>query len=326
MKNFSDRLRRIALSAGFAAKGETGNLKKELDLALDDGMSVSELREILMHVYAYAGFPQALNGINALIAVLDARKEKSLPCPEGTEASVLPADSDKDGIGAEIRERLTGKRPVPAYAKFAPDMDSFLKQHLFCDLFTRGVLTDMERELVTISVIASEPRAEKQLATHLAICRRQGFSEEETAEWQRLMDEYINGRNSEPIFRTGVLNEKNAAYFSGKNYVNPLASSQMRVTNVTFEAGCRNNWHIHHKGGQILLVTEGTGWYQEWGMPARKLVPGDVVDIMPEVKHWHGAAADSRFVHIALSVPAEGASTEWLEPVSGADYEKLAEV
>ncbi|WP_296879963.1 cupin domain-containing protein, partial [Thomasclavelia sp.] len=92
------------------------------------------------------------------------------------------------------------------------------------------------------------------------------------------------------------------------------------VANVTFEPGCRNNWHIHHKGGQILLVTDGKGWYQEWGKPAQELKPGDVVNIAPEVKHWHGAAKDSWFAHIAIEVPAKDASNEWLEPVEDKDY------
>ena len=107
-----------------------------------------------------------------------------------------------------------------------------------------------------------------------------------------------------------------------KVILQPLAES-LPVSHVTFEPGCRNNWHIHHKGGQILLVTDGRGWYQEWGKPARELKPGDTVDIPPEVKHWHGAAKDSWFAHIAISVPAEGASNEWLEPVSDEEYNKL---
>ena len=93
--------------------------------------------------------------------------------------------------------------------------------------------------------------------------------------------------------------------------------------NVTFEPGCRNNWHIHHKGGQILLCTAGRGYYQEWGKEAQELHPGDVVNIPPEVKHWHGAAKDSWFAHLAVEVPAEGASNEWLEVVNEEDYEKL---
>lgn len=95
------------------------------------------------------------------------------------------------------------------------------------------------------------------------------------------------------------------------------------MSNVTFEPRCRNNWHIHNGGGQILICVYGKGWYQEWGKPARRLQPGDVVDIPAGVKHWHGAAADSWFQHVAISVPVEGASTEWLEPVADADYDKL---
>ncbi|MCD8141454.1 MAG: cupin domain-containing protein [Planctomycetaceae bacterium] len=92
---------------------------------------------------------------------------------------------------------------------------------------------------------------------------------------------------------------------------------------VTFEPGCRNNWHIHHRGGQILLVTGGRGWYQEDGKPAQKLQSGDVVTIPEGATHWHGAAKDSWFVHLAVSVPAEEASDEWLEPVSDAQYAAL---
>ena len=93
--------------------------------------------------------------------------------------------------------------------------------------------------------------------------------------------------------------------------------------NVTFEPKCRNNWHIHHKGGQILLVTAGRGWYQAWGEEPRELKAGDVVNIPAEVKHWHGAAKDSWFTHIAIEVPSEGGSNEWLEPVTDEEYNKL---
>ena len=95
------------------------------------------------------------------------------------------------------------------------------------------------------------------------------------------------------------------------------------MSNVTFEPRCRNNWHIHHKGGQILICVGGEGWYQEWDKPARKLHAGDVVNIPAEVKHWHGATADSWFQHIAMAVPADGASNEWLEPVTDEEYNKL---
>ena len=125
------------------------------------------------------------------------------------------------------------------------------------------------------------------------------------------------------VFPVGEKNEAFAQYFVGQSYLNMLSTERVTIGNVTFEPGCRNNWHIHHKGGQILLCTAGRGYYQEWGKEAQELHPGDVVNIPPEVKHWHGAAKDSWFAHLAVEVPAEGASNEWLEVVNEEDYEKL---
>ena len=125
------------------------------------------------------------------------------------------------------------------------------------------------------------------------------------------------------VFPMGEKNEAFAQYFVGQSYLNMLSKERVTIGNVTFEPGCRNNWHIHHKGGQILLCTAGRGYYQEWGKEAQELHPGDVVNIPPEVKHWHGAAKDSWFAHLAVEVPAEGASNEWLEVVNEEDYEKL---
>lgn len=125
------------------------------------------------------------------------------------------------------------------------------------------------------------------------------------------------------VFPMGEKNEAFAQYFTGQSYLNMLTTEQVGIGNVTFEPGCRNNWHIHHGGGQILLCAAGRGYYQEWGKPAQELHPGDVVNIPPEVKHWHGAAPDSWFAHLAVEVPSENGSNEWLEPVSDEEYSKL---
>lgn len=125
-------------------------------------------------------------------------------------------------------------------------------------------------------------------------------------------------------FPAGGENTAYAQYFTGKSYLQMLTkTSKVGVANVTFAPGCRNSWHIHRKGGQILLVLAGEGWYQEYGKPAQALKAGDTVEIPPEVKHWHGAAKDSWFAHLAVEIPAEGAKNEWLEPVSDADYNEL---
>lgn len=130
------------------------------------------------------------------------------------------------------------------------------------------------------------------------------------------------------VFGTGVANTGYAQCFTGESFLNPLTNPKESVflANVTFEPGCRNNWHIHHAlkgGGQILVCTAGEGWYQEEGKEAVSLVPGTVITIPAEVKHWHGAKKDSWFSHIAVEVPGEECSNEWCEPVSDEEYNKL---
>ncbi|WP_033165277.1 cupin domain-containing protein [Clostridium sp. KNHs205] len=133
----------------------------------------------------------------------------------------------------------------------------------------------------------------------------------------------VNVNNPSIFPAGGQLLETFSKFFIGQAYLQPLTSKGGPIANVTFEPGCRNNWHIHHKGGQILLVTGGRGWYQEWGQEPKELHPGEVIDIPPEVKHWHGAAKDSWFSHLAVEVTAEGSSNEWLEPVDDEAYGKL---
>lgn len=128
------------------------------------------------------------------------------------------------------------------------------------------------------------------------------------------------------VFPVGEKNDAFAQYFVGQSYLNMLSTEQVSVGNVTFEPGCRNNWHIHHAekgGGQMLLVTAGEGWYQEFGKEAKKLEPGNVVHIPAGVKHWHGATKDSWFQHLAIEVPGENCKTEWCEPVDNEEYENL---
>lgn len=130
------------------------------------------------------------------------------------------------------------------------------------------------------------------------------------------------------IFGIGNPNETYATYFTGKSYLKSLTESGIGIhlSNVTFEPGCRNNWHIHHAkkgGGQILICIAGEGWYQEEGKPAVSLTPGMVIAIPANVKHWHGAKADTWFSHIALEIPGEETSNEWLEPVKDKEYMSL---
>jgi quercetin dioxygenase-like cupin family protein len=131
------------------------------------------------------------------------------------------------------------------------------------------------------------------------------------------------------MFGTGALNSAFAPYFVGNSYLKAVASADeagVALFNVTFEPGCRNNWHVHHAtqgGGQVLICTAGEGWYQEWGKEPVELTPGTVICIPPETKHWHGAKSDSWFSHLTYEIPGKGTSNEWLEPVDDKHYDAL---
>lgn len=143
----------------------------------------------------------------------------------------------------------------------------------------------------------------------------------------RILDE--NKFNEVNVFGKGQPNTGFARYFIGDSFLNPLTEygkCPVFLANVTFEPGCRNNWHIHHAakgGGQILICTAGEGWYQEEGKEPLSLTPGTVVTIPAEVKHWHGAKKDSWFSHISVEVPGEETRNEWCEPVTDEEYQKL---
>lgn len=128
------------------------------------------------------------------------------------------------------------------------------------------------------------------------------------------------------MFPIGATNDAYAKYFTGQSYISAISTEQVKMYNVTFEPKCRNNWHIHKAktgGGQILIAIGGRGYYQEWGKEPIEMKPGDVINIPPNVKHWHGAAPNSWFSHIAVEVEGTETSNEWLEPVSNEEYTKL---
>lgn len=306
----------IAEAASYAARGNQDGLKRALIKGLDNGVTVNEFKEILVQVYAYCGFPRSLNALTTLMQVTEARDSKD-------DAGALPGAKPTGSAleyGTANQTRLIGAPVSGKLYEFAPAIDEFLKAHLFGDIFARDNVDWQTRELATIAMLASMENTQSQLESHIKIGRHNGLSEAQVAEILAIADQ--TGVD-DVLFGKGGENTAYAKYFIGTSYLQPLTRDGVGISNVTFEPKCRNNWHIHHKGGQILLVVAGRGWYQEWGKPAQELHPGDVVNIPPEVKHWHGAAKDSWFTHIAVAVPAEGASNEWLEEVSDEEYDKL---
>ena len=224
---------------------------------------------------------------------------------------------------------------APKFAELNDDV-------LFGEVWAReDKLSLRDSSIITISALISKGIFDNSLKSHLINGKNNGISKEEMIElithiafyagWPNawavfpLVREVYLDDNSKtcPLFGLGDYNSKYEKYFIGKSYLRPLNVKDINIANVTFEPRCRNNWHIHHKGGQILLCTDGTGWYQEWGKPAQKLNPGDVVYIPPEVKHWHGASSNEWFSHIAIEIPAQNSTNEWCEPVIDDDYNKL---
>lgn len=138
----------------------------------------------------------------------------------------------------------------------------------------------------------------------------------------------MSGSDFEQIFPLGERNDAYAEYFVGQSYLALLADGSVPVSNVTFEPGCRNNWHVHHGdnggGDQVLLCTAGSGWYQVEGEEPVSMIPGTVIRVPAGTKHWHGAKADSWFSHVAFITPGENVSNEWLEPVTDEVYGALS--
>lgn len=319
--NLTVKEKSIVEISAYASAGDLQNLSTAINKALDNKMTINEINEILIQSYAYCGFPRSLNAISTFINVINDRKAKGIKDIQGESPKVLPANANKAQIGETTREQLAGGKTKAAWQTFAPGIEQYLLEHLFADIFARGVLTHQERELATVSFLSVIKGAEPQLNAHINMAKNTGLSGDKlnyAVNYAQFITEYNMG-----VFGRGAENTAYAKYFTGKSYLAPLTDKGIHASNVVFEPGCRNNWHIHHKGGQILLVTGGNGWYQEWGKPARKLKEGDVVNIPAGVKHWHGAARDSFFAHIAIAVPAEGAKNEWLEEVSDAEYSKL---
>jgi len=186
--------------AAFTASGDLEKLKFALEEGLATGLTVNEIKEVLIHLYAYTGFPRSLNGINTFMALMDERKKKGIQDEIGKEASPLPADMNKDEYGARVRAKLSGLETIPppgGYQLFAPVIDTFLKEHLFADIFARDVLDFQCRELVTISVLASMTGTGGQLYFHLGAAMNTGLSEEQMKDFIAVVKSKVGQQEGE---------------------------------------------------------------------------------------------------------------------------------
>ncbi len=256
-------------------------------------------------------------------------------------------------LNVMAQEKIVQTAGRDRLGEFAPKFAELNDDILFGEVWSRNDLLSLrDRSLVTITSLISQGITDSSLGFHLQEAKKNGITRTEIAEiithigfyagWPKawaafrlakeVWAEETTGEDAraafqrEMIFPIGEPNTAYAPYFTGNSYLARISSEQVSIANVTFEPRCRNNWHIHRAtkgGGQMLIGVAGRGWYQEEGEPAREILPGTVIHIPAGVKHWHGAAADSWFAHLAVEIPGENTSNEWLEPVTDQAYDKL---
>ncbi len=256
-------------------------------------------------------------------------------------------------LNVMAQKKITQTAGRTQLGEFAPEFARLNDDILFGEVWSRNHLLSLrDRSLVTLTSLISQGITDTSLTYHLQEAKRNGITRTEISEiithiafyagWPKAWAAFRQAKEvwkeetktedaktrfqQEMIFPIGEPNTAYARYFKGNSYLARVSGEQVSIANVTFEPGCRNNWHIHHAtkgGGQMLIGVAGRGWYQEWGKPAQEILPGTVIHIPAGVKHWHGAADDSWFAHLAIEIAGENASNEWLEPVSDIDYTKV---
>ena len=335
----------------WTARGEQDKLGAAFKAGFDAGLTLNEAKELVGQLYAYCGFPRALNAAATLMKIegygLTRRRGEAESAENENGGKIRNGGSFVLGdkaleIGTANQTKLCGGPVKGALFDFHPQLDEYLKTHLFGDIFARDVLDWRTREIVTIAALAARPETAPQMKAHIAIGKVNGVTDAQAKVIVRRVQLPRNPADLPADWSPIPVGEPNTAYakyFIGNSYLHKLTLDQVPAFGVTFEPGCRNNWHIHHAKtgispersehcaamslegcGQMLIVTAGEGFYQEWGKPARRLKKGDTVNIPANVKHWHGAAPDSWFQHIALEAPGTEQSNEWCEPVDDRAY------
>ena len=338
----------IVTISAFTAKGDLLQLQRALGNGLNAGLTVNEIKDVLVQLYAYTGFPRSLNALQTFADVLEQRKQDGIKDELGKEASPLPTDKTKLQFGTEMQTRLVGQPVKGEVFEFAPAIDQFLKEHLFGDIFGRDNLDWKNRELATISALAVLGGVENQLRSHFRVGMYNGITAAQLTNLLSIIQSKVGAKEADAASRVlqGVLrpndpvikeDEKGAIDYAmifprgekitNNNFIGnawlyqmimPDSLNPIQVGSVTFEPGARTNWHLH-PGGQILLITDGTGYYQEKGSPKRIIKKGDVVKCPAKVPHWHGATKDDMLIQIAITNTHKGAPV-WLEPITDEEY------
>jgi len=323
----------IVTISAFTANGEQLLLKNALTEGLDAGLTVNEIKEILVQLYAYAGFPRSLTALGTFMTLLRERQQQGITDSQGRLPTPLPADRNRFAYGDDNRTKLVGAPMRGGVFEFAPAIDLFLAEHLFGDIFGRDNLDWKTRELATISALTAIGKAEAQLLSHFRVGMRSGLT---TAEVEGVVTVVRNkvgkkeGDSAQAVLNRLLGNNPLPASVSsrtqtmtGKVSVEmipmPNGVLDTQVGSVRFEPGARTFWH-KHPAGQILVVTDGIGFYQEKGKSVRIIRKGDVIKCVPDIIHWHGASPNESMTHIAITSSNSSGRVNWMEEVTEKEY------
>lgn len=331
-QSLTDRQKHLATIAALEAQGDLVRLEPAILAALNGGVTINEVKEAFSQLYAYTGFPRSLNALGVLNKVLESGNPNWIEGKPWTCPALWDNAQKALAVGTEIQTKLSGR---PFNYAFCPQNDYYLKAHLFGDIFAGDQLSAADREIVTVAALSALKGVAPQLAAHKAGAVNMGNTQAVVDELcQFLSENALSQCDASSDAQAGAWpkgnpNDAYAQYFTGNSYLAPIQPKNLTngeksvasYANVTFEPGCRNNWHVHHGAHQILICVSGEGIYQEWGKPAIRLHAGDIIDIPEGVKHWHGATKDSWFQHLTSHVHVgDPESNEWLEPVNDEQY------
>ncbi|MBO6144607.1 MAG: carboxymuconolactone decarboxylase family protein [Prevotella sp.] len=316
-QTLTERQKGLAACACLMAQGDLERLEPAVRTALDQGVTINELKEAFSQLYAYTGFPRSLNALGVLSKVLENKSENWQEGKPWTRPKEWDDAKAAYELGVKNQTQLSGR---PFNYDFCPQDDYYLKAHLFGDIFAGDQLSSTDREIVTVAALSGLGKVAPQLAAHKRGAVNMGNSQETVDELCAWLNK--EGYTLSSVWPKGEPNTAFAQYFIGNSYLAVL--DKTGLCNVTFEPGCRNNWHVHHGAVQVLICVAGRGWYQEWGKEPVELKPGVTIAVPEGVKHWHGAAADSWMQHLTYHANVQpGNSNEWLEPVTDEVYGKL---
>ncbi len=332
--------------AAFTANGDLPKLRTALGDGLDAGWTINEIKEVLVQLYAYAGFPRSLNALNTFLDVLDERQRRGIADAIGSEPGPFPQGKSSIELGREIMTRLVGHPPTGRHIAFCPTIETFLEGHLFGDILGRDNLDVQSREIATISALATLDAVNPQLTSHLNAGFNVGLTEAQLRGLISVIGEKVGKTHANnavellaEVIRTKQATPSPPATGDAGTASPPRATISVRpkdavvvetapAEHFTGSARVQRLFQPHdpartsgasvtfdpgartawhaHPLGQTLMVTAGTGWVQQWGEPVQAIETGDVVWIPPGIKHWHGARAKAGMTHIAIQEQLDG--------------------